>query len=179
MSRIYLIRHEQPELYGRFIGRTDSPLTTAGREAAAAKLGSVQVAALYVSPLRRARETAEAICCGVQPVCLPELAEIHLGEWEGLTWQEIEQRWPDTACRKVSDWLGVNIPGGECWADFCARVDRALVQVLAGPTPAAIVAHMVVNAVLAKRLLGIDPRLFHQNYGEILACEAPTRPARF
>lgn len=174
MPSIYLIRHEEPELRGRFIGRTDSPLTAAGRESAVAKLGSVQVVALYVSPLQRARQTAEAIRCGVEPIVLPELAEIDLGEWEGLTWQEVEERWPNVACRKVAAWLGVTTPGGECWTDFCTRVDRALDRVLAGPKPAAIVAHMVVNAALAARLLGTDPKQFHQAYGEILICETPT-----
>ena len=78
---------------------------------------------------------------------------------------------PNAACRKIEDWLGVPTPGGECWTDFCARVDRALEQVLAGPMPAAIVAHMVVNAVFAARLIGADPKQFHQQYGEILVCE--------
>lgn len=173
MSSIYLIRHEQPEMYGRFIGRTDSPLTAAGRDAAAVKMAAVQVAALYCSPLQRARQTAAAISCGVEPVIVPELAEIDLGDWEGLTWQEVEQRWPDIACRKVADWFGVAIPGAEPWTDFNSRVDRALTRVLAGPRPAAIVAHMVVNAVLSSRLRGTDPRHFHQHYGEILACDAP------
>jgi broad specificity phosphatase PhoE len=175
MSSIYLIRHEQPEMFGRFIGRTDSPLTAAGREAAATKLASVQVAALYVSPLQRARQTAAAISCGVEPIVIPELAEIDLGEWEGLTWQEVEQRWPDIACRKVADWFDVAIPGGECWSAFRDRVDRALQQVLAGPKPAAIVAHMVVNSMLAFRLRGTDPKQFHQHYGEILVCDLPAQ----
>jgi broad specificity phosphatase PhoE len=125
-----------------------------------------------VSPLRRARQTAEAIGGPVAPIVLNDLAEIDFGEWEGLTWQEIQERWPNTACRKVEDWLGVTTPGGETWVDFCARIDRALEQVLAGPRPAAIVAHMVVNAALAARLLKCDPKQFSQKYGEILTCEA-------
>lgn len=175
MSTLYLIRHEEPELRGRFIGRTDPPLTPAGREAAALKLASLEVKAIYVSPLQRARQTAEAIRCDAERVVVPQLAEIHLGEWEGLTWQEIEARWPNTACRKVEDWLGITTPGGECWTDFCARVDQALEIVLSGPKPAAVVAHMVVNAALAARLFRTDPKRFHQQYGEILTCENPTR----
>jgi broad specificity phosphatase PhoE len=167
---ILLIRHEEPELRGRFIGRTDSPLTAAGRDAAAAKLSQVQVAAVYVSPLRRARETAAVI--DAPQTVLADLAEISFGEWEGLTWQEIQERWPGVACRKVEDWLGVTAPGGECWTDFCDRIDRALARVLAGPRPAAVVAHMVVNAALAWRLLGQDPKHFRQQYGEILTCDA-------
>ena len=172
---IYLIRHAEPELRGCFLGRTDPPLTAAGHAAAAASLSGLRVAALYVSPLRRAMQTAAAIG-GVTPVVLAELAEIDFGAWEGLTWEEIEQRWPDAACRKVEDWLGVTAPGGETWTHFRARVDRALARVLAGPQPAAVVAHMVVNAALAERLLGCDPKRFRQEYGEILICEASRHP---
>ena len=167
MPSILLIRHEEPELRGCFIGRMDPPLTAAGRRSAAAKLAGLDVKAIYVSPLRRAIETAEAIRCGVAPVVIEDLAEIDFGDWEGLTWQEIERRWPDAACRKVEDWLGHTPPGGECWSDFDARVGRALERVLAGPKPAAVVAHMVVNAALAARLSGADPKRFHQHYGEI------------
>jgi broad specificity phosphatase PhoE len=166
---IFLIRHQEPELRGRFIGQTDPPLTPAGREAAEC-LKEVRVAALYCSPLRRARETASFI--PGEPIVVPELAEISFGEWEGLTWQEIQERWPGVACRKVEDWLGVTAPGGECWTDFCARIDRALERILAGPRPAAVVAHMVVNAALAERLRGGDPKQFRQQYGEILTCDA-------
>lgn len=166
---ILLIRHQEPELRGRFIGRTDSPLTPEGRAAAAA-LSRVEAAALYVSPLRRARETAAFI--PGKPIVIPDLAEICFGEWEGLSWQEIEARWPGVACRKVEDWLGVTAPGGECWTDFCARIDRALEIILAGPRPAAVVAHWVVNSAITHRLLGQDPKKFRQQYGEIIACEA-------
>src|SRR3954447_16380113 len=145
MPSIHLIRHEEPELRGRFIGRTDPPLTAAGQQSAVAKLAGLEFAAIYVSPLRRARQTAQAIGGAVVPVVLPDLAEIDFGEWEGMNWQEIQARWPDAACRKVEDWLGVTTPGGESWIDFTARVYRALDVVLAGPMPAAIVAHMVVN----------------------------------
>jgi broad specificity phosphatase PhoE len=172
---LYLIRHEEPELRGRFIGRTDPPLTSEGLEAAALKLAHLDVHTIYVSPLQRARQTAAAIQCNAPVVVLPDLAEIHLGEWEGLTWREVEERWPDAACRKIEDWLGSTIPGGESWADFCARVDRALDVILAGPRPAAVVAHMVVNAAISARLLGKDPKQFHQQYGEILTCENPAR----
>jgi len=164
---------------GTFIGRTDPPLTAAGQQSAVAKLAGLEFAAIYVSPLRRARQTAEAIGGAVVPVVLPELAEIDFGEWEGLNWHEIQQRWPDAACRKTEDWLGVTTPGGESWIDFCVRIDRALKIVLAGPKPAAIVAHMVVNSALAARLLGADPKRFHQDYGEIITCEAPCQHPEF
>ena len=43
MPSIYLIRHEEPEMRGRFIGRTNPPLSALGRDAAAAKLCGLDV----------------------------------------------------------------------------------------------------------------------------------------
>lgn len=171
MPSIYLIRHEEPELRGRFIGRTDPPLTASGRDAAASKLGRLDVKALYVSPLLRARQTAETIPCAKPHIVLPQLAEIDFGDWEGLSWQEVEDRWPGAAVSKIEDWLGVAPPGGETWERFTARLETALLQILGGPMPAAIVAHMVVNAALAQKLTGADPKGFRQEYGEITICE--------
>jgi broad specificity phosphatase PhoE len=168
MPILYIIRHQEPELRGRFIGRTDPPLTAAGRQIAHEQLAGITADIVYVSPRLRAQQTAEAIGGDAPRVVLPELAEIDFGEWEGLTWEEIEQRWPDTAGRKVEDWMGVTPPGGEAWPGFHTRVSRALDRILAGPMPAAVVAHMVVNAVLCERLFGTDPKHFHQPYGAVI-----------
>lgn len=171
MAVIYLIRHEEPTLRGRFIGRTDPPLSETGAAAALAKFSRFDPDALiYTSPLQRAQQTAAVFDRPL--VTIDEFAEIHFGDWENLTWPEIEARWPYVSSRKVADWIMTTPPNGEAWDDFRARVLRGLDRVLAGPRPAAIVAHMVVNAVLAERLLGRDPRTFVQQYGEILVCDA-------
>ena len=172
MPSIYLIRHEEPEMRGTSSAARIRPYR-GGEAVGHRKTRGPGFAAIYVSPLRRARQTAEAIGERGVPVVIPELAEIDFGEWEGLNLVQIQERWPDAACRKTEDWLGVTTPGGESWVDFCVRVDRALDIVLAGPKPAAIVAHMVVNSALAARLTGSDPKRFRQEYGEINACEAP------
>jgi broad specificity phosphatase PhoE len=172
-----LIRHTPCTLSGRACyGHLDAPLPDTAAESIAQTLQRVQpVDVVFTSPLQRcfalASQLAQRDRCPL--VSDPDLRELDFGEWEGLTWQEIQQRWPNTACRKVEDWLGVTAPGGETWIDFCARVDRALEQVLAGPRPAAVVAHMVVNAALAARILQTDPKRFHQDYGEILTCDTP------
>ena len=164
---LYLIRHEEPELRGVFLGRGDPPLSARGREAAA-KLRGISAAAVYASPLRRAVETAMA--CNAPLIVIPELAEMDFGEWEGRTWQEIERGWPELAARKLEDWFGNPAPGGETWQSLTARVDRALERILAGPQPAAVVAHLAVNAAIAARLTGIDPKEFQQDYGQIFRC---------
>ncbi len=172
---LYLIRHEEPEQRGVFLGRGDPPLSERGREDAA-KLAEISAAAVYSSPLRRALETAAAIDAPL--LILPELAEMDFGEWEGRTWQEIERGWPELAALKLADWLGTPAPAGETWAALAGRVNRALERILAGPMPAAVVAHLTVNAAIAAKLTGADPKEFQQDYGQIIVYDTGSRESR-
>ena len=87
---LYLIRHPRPEvLPGTCYGQTDlglaeSPLAVAER----IRPLLPGAYALYASPLRRARLLAEALGC---PEVDPRLMEIHFGEWEGRSFDEIGQ----------------------------------------------------------------------------------------
>jgi broad specificity phosphatase PhoE len=159
MPTLYVVRHAEPEIRGVLLGHTDPGLSEAGRAQAA--LLRLPEAMLYVSPLRRARETAP----GARVV--HDLREISYGDWDGLSWSEIEKRWPGAAAAKLEDWAGVTPPNGEEWSAFENRVATALAVVLAGPSPAVIVAHLGVNAVIASRLAGADPFCFQQQYCEI------------
>jgi 2,3-bisphosphoglycerate-dependent phosphoglycerate mutase len=95
-----LVRHgETPaNLEGVWHGSTDSPLTARGlaqAERVAAFLAARGPAAsLYASPLERARRTADAIAraTGLDVRTDPELAEFHLGSWEGLSYRELHER---------------------------------------------------------------------------------------
>ncbi len=95
-----LARHAQSEwnAQGRWQGRADPPLSELGvaqAASAANRLGQVDV--IVASPLQRAMVTAEIIAehTGVGPVQVdPDLAERDVGEWSGLTRDEIEQGWP-------------------------------------------------------------------------------------
>ncbi len=165
MSKLYVVRHAEPEVTGVLLGRTDPPLSAAGRCDAASRLGQLDVRIVYSSPLRRCRETAGAI--GAPLVVLDNLAEIALGEWDGLSWSEVEQRYPELARAKADDWFRVTPPGGEPWDAFAARVRDALGVILAGPLPAAVAGHLAANAVLAESLAGEDPYAFRQDYCEV------------
>jgi broad specificity phosphatase PhoE len=100
---------------------------------------------------------------------MDDLREISYGPWDGLTWDEIASREPELADRKLADWLGVDVPGGETWTGFETRVAHALALILEGPLPAAIVAHEGVNSHIARLLGGKGETGFHQNYCEILS----------
>ncbi len=97
MTRFYLLRHGQTTWNAdgdRYCGRTDVPLSESGRTQAAlaaAALREVRFAAVYASPLQRARETAEAIAAlhGLSVATDERLVEIDFGRWEGLTRDEI------------------------------------------------------------------------------------------
>jgi broad specificity phosphatase PhoE len=113
----------------RFQGHADPPLNDAGREQArilAENLADEGIDAIYTSDLRRARETAEILAArsGSEVVALRELREIDVGDWQGLTWPEIEARHPDGAARWGRDGHGWD--GGETYDQLRERIVAAL-----------------------------------------------------
>ncbi len=166
MADFLIIRHAEPALRGVLLGQCDPALSEAGRLAATELAGRVRVASVLASPLRRARETAQAF--GVEVVIVDEFREWGYGAWDGLSWQEIEARFPEEAKKRSADWLGYAAPGQESWREFAARVEVGWTRACALPRPVAIVAHEAVNSVLWTRLYGGDPLQFRQKYCEIL-----------
>ncbi len=158
--KLYLIRHAEPVITGVFLGcRNDVPLKEPPPPM------NLPVEIVYVSPMQRAQQTAAAI--EAPKVTVPDLREIDFGEWGGLGWAEIEQRWPEMAARKSRNWFGVTPPGGEPWDEFVTRVRAALDGILADRRDKAIVAHGAVNAVIGGTLGGVDPIHFKQTYGQV------------
>ena len=165
MPALYLVRHGEPQITGVMLGRRDPPLSEYGR----AQMRALRLPAhvIYSSPLRRARESAELMASQATVIVLGDLTEIALGEWDGLSWAEIEREYPEMAARKLADWTVVTPPGGEPWRVFTARIERALETVRRGPMPAVIVAHSAVNSWIAHRLDGRDPLTFRQEAGAV------------
>lgn len=172
-TRLLLIRHGQtawnlgageggasPE---RFRGRTDLPLDDIGQaqaRAVAERLKSEPIAALYASPLLRARQTleplAEKLGLAVQPH--DGLLDINYGLFQGLTHTEAAAAFPEQYSLWRTAPSRVHFPGGERLADLQARL-LALLDELAARHPGqtvALVGHQMVNKVLACTLLGLD-----------------------
>ena len=170
MASLFLIRHDEPELKGVFLGQLDSPLSEAGKAHASTALSKLEVAITWHSTLLRATETA-AYVRSRQRVALHDLREIDYGAWTGKTWAAIESEWKELAGRKSADWLNVAAPGGESWADFLKRVGSAWDKIRRGPFPAAVVAHQAVNAALSSLIANRDPLTFEQQYGEVIRVE--------
>ena len=142
--RVYLLRHGQTawNAQGRYLGRTDLPLTPAGR--AALGPAGFAPARVYVSPLRRTAETAEILFPGVEQAAVPDFREMDFGVFEGRSWRDMEdfapyREWVDGGCRGP-------VPGGESMERFCQRTCAAFEALMdraaeAGEPLLAIVAH--------------------------------------
>ena len=129
MGLFYLLRHGETEwnAQNRFCGRTDVPLSEAGRRQAkslAERLKPLPFEALYSSPLKRALETARLISesVGLQPVPDQRLVELDYGRWEGKTLAEIMENDPKTYCAWDADPAHVAPPGGESGLEAQQRV---------------------------------------------------------
>lgn len=139
MTTIYLARHGESDwnVERRWQGHTDRPLTDKGRqqaEALAARLADVALDAVYASDLRRAWETAEAVSRthGLEVVRLPELREVDVGGWGGLTREECAARFPAGFERWQAG--GPGWDDGETYEEMAERVVTALHR-LAGEHP--------------------------------------------
>lgn len=131
-KRILLIRHgEVADAYrGRFVGKTDPPLSEEGRAACRSlreRVAALAPAKFYCSPLLRAVETLEAVG-GVrsETVFDPRLSEIDFGRWENLLFDEIVQH-PDASPERLRIWAEemerFQFPGGESYEFFAQRID--------------------------------------------------------
>ena len=152
-----LVRHGETEwsLSGRHTGRTDLPLLPEGEAQARALVPTVSAyrfAAVFTSPLLRARQTGDLAGLGGRAVIEPDLAEWDYGEYEGRTTADIRRERPGW------NLFDDGVPGGESAADVGIRVDRVIERVRATPGDVACVAHGHVLRVLAARWLDIDPR---------------------
>jgi probable phosphoglycerate mutase len=150
MHELWLIRHAETEWAKarRHTGRTDIPLLDEGREAARRlreRLAGHRFTAVLVSPLSRARETAELAGLGDGAQLRDDLLEWDYGDYEGLTTAKIREDRPD--------WFlwDDGVPNGEKAADVGARVDRIIAEALQLEGDVAIVAHGHVLRVLAAR----------------------------
>lgn len=144
-----LVRHAATAWSGtRYCGRTDAPLNDAGREQLAplvAYLGSrtPDRTTVITSPSRRCRETAEAIAgaSGGELRVDVRLREVDFGDAEGLTFAEIERRWPQLAAALARGDDQVDWPEGERSCDFTERVRAAWAELSERATDAVAVTH--------------------------------------
>ena len=180
---VYLVRHGN--VVGaetrRFIGHLDVPLSPLGEaemERLAGRLAGVPLVAVYASNLDRSRRSAEIIGRphGLTPRVVPELREMAMGRWEGLTADEIRDREPEA----FEGWMArlgeFPFPEGESVPDLLARAWPAFERIArahAGDR-VAVVGHGGTNRTILCRALGLPlERLltFGQDYAALSLLE--------
>ncbi len=165
MSKLVLVRHS-PTAHnesGRLQGRLDIPLTDEGRAFAAVVAGRVvdrhglpdQVMA---SPLSRAVDSAMPIAERAEVGILSDerLQQRSYGEWEGLTWDEVRERFPLEYERRM-DGADPRIRGWESWAEVAGRMGAALREAGERADLTVVVSHGSAITAGLSDLLGVDP----------------------
>ncbi len=165
VKRMILIRHGDlgEGCRGRYIGRTDVPLSEDGERQAAAlagELSRMNGAHLLCSPLLRARQTAE-LALGAVDACDidPDLREIDFGSWEGRRFAEIAAADPDAVDRWAALDGDFSFPGGESLSDFGKRIGAVAGRIAADPAGTVVAfTHGGVIRYLICRFLGLEVR---------------------
>ncbi|WJW75160.1 alpha-ribazole phosphatase family protein [Thiohalobacter sp. IOR34] len=165
-TTVDLLRHGETVLGAVFLGRSDAPLTAAGRAAMQAALPerpSWQI--VFSSPLQRCADFAGELAqqAGVECRLLPELQEMDFGDWDGRSAQQIQAEDPNALETFWADPLHRAPPGGETLAGFAERVARGwrLLLAAAAGRHALLVSHGGVIRVLLCQQLGVPlERLF-------------------
>lgn len=136
LTRIWLARHgEVEEAYHQvFGGSLDMDLSPLGHEQAAQLAkdwGNRQLDAIYTSPLKRARKTAQPISqqCGLVPEVLEDLRELDFGAWTGHHWHQVQEKFGVNAFDWLRELEQDRVAGAEPSSRFQERVERALDQV--------------------------------------------------
>ena len=184
--RWLLIRHGESvgNQEWRLQGQKEFPLSERGRvqaELVARRLASMDIAAVYSSPIRRAWETAEPIAeeLGLALQALPQVQEYDFGELSGLTWPEIHERAPEVTATMASHGGEFpDYPGEEGREAFRQRVCEALwgLQERHDGQTVAVMTHAAPILVFLLDVLGLAYRRrlpFALDNGSITVVETP------
>ena len=163
--RVVLVRHATAEGQGRFLGQRDASLSVRGRRELprlVTKLARYDIEAVYCSDLRRARSTARAIARAAQLAIEIRLGlrEMHFGQWEGRSWQEIARTTPRAARSWLKHFPKHRAPGGEAFSVFKRRALRELNHIVSTNRGrcVVVVSHAGVTRIALARALGISDR---------------------
>ena len=153
---LYIFRHGQTEwaMSGQHTGLTDIPLTDVGRAQAKAlrnAVSHIDFSQVFVSPLSRARETAE-LAGLINPKVLDDLVEFNYGEYEGITTDQIRQTVPAWTV-----WTHP-CPNGETLEQAAARCQRVIDTASGVGGKVALVAHGHILRILTATWLKLPPQ---------------------
>lgn len=168
---LYLVRHgatvsNERRPYVLQGSNVDNPLSETGMiqaQSVAELLARVSLSAIYCSRMTRAVQTADAIAAkhAFEPTTLDSIHEVDVGQWEGLSWIDIEALHREHYEAFIASPGTVAYLGGESYANVLSRAEpifRSLFRQHAGQS-FAVVAHNVVNRAYLSHLLGLDINL--------------------
>jgi len=155
--RMSLVRHGQSEsnLAQRWQGQGDSPLSELGRQQAALlgeRLRGQQFTRVIASDLSRAVETARATGHTFEQD--PIFREFDVGQWEGLTREQVTERFP-VEMEQLKRGEDIPLGGGESYSTFSRRIDGALASLLSQLRPGDHVLLVCHGGVIATVLAGV------------------------
>lgn len=137
MTRIILIRHGETVWNNKlkYQGHTDIELSDNGKkqgEKVALFLAKYSIDAIYASDLKRAHATAEFIASyhNLNVGLLPEFREMNFGVWEGLTFNEIQEKYSELAQTWISEPENIIIPKGENFSQVKERSYNAILNLV-------------------------------------------------
>lgn len=165
-TRVFLIRHGETQWNAelRVMGQLDIPLNDVGREQArrtAELLAGERFAAIYSSDLVRAVETAQIIAAPhrLDVITLPELREARYGLWEGLTRQEVLERFPKEYKMRRTDPENFRPSGGESRKELYERASKIFSELVARHPRQKIllVSHGGTIRAILRSVLGLGP----------------------
>lgn len=164
MMKLFLIRHGQTDwnILGKYQGQTDIPLSAEGlrqAERLAQHFPSDTLDIIYASDLQRAVMTAQRLARKFSaPVKVEKaLRELNFGAWEGLTYQEIAQRWPQEVEHLFGAPEKLQIPGGETFLTLQQRAMEKMREIRTENEGknVAVVAHGAITKAILTALLHI------------------------
>jgi len=173
--KLFLIRHGQTawNIARRYQGHSDVPLNETGQRQATAlsdRFSGQHIDAVYSSDLSRATETAKMILqtANCKQGLYPDgrLREVNFGDWEGMTYSEIKEKYPKALLERENDIYKSAPPNGETLENLTVRVRSLLDELLAKHENQTVlaVAHGGVLRVLLCCALNLHPTMYWQFY---------------
>lgn len=147
-TRLILIRHGEVEVkYQRvFGGRIDMDLSPRGHDQAktlAKWLDRQPIKAVYASPMKRVQQTLAPYLAGKvpAPTVMHDLREVDFGDWTGLTWEGVHDKFGVSAYQWLHELDRGAIPNAETGATYRARIEPCIRQILkAHPSETVLIA---------------------------------------
>jgi broad specificity phosphatase PhoE len=137
-TRLLLTRHAEVEAgyQGVFGGRIDMELSPRGHEQAATLaryLHAKPLSAIYASPMKRVQQTlAPLLVNGApKPIIFPDLREVDFGDWTGLSWDQVQEKFGVSAFSWLEQLECGGIANAESGETLRERVEPCLERVLA------------------------------------------------